>query len=145
MAIGDFDNDGDLDLFITNMNAAPSLLRNDGGNASNFISLRLVGTRSNRNGIGAVVKVTAGGHVQSAEVRSGSSFMSQSDLRLHFGLRRWTQADTIEIAWPSGLAETLHNLPANHFVTVIEGQGVTGNRPRAAQPIPPASSGVASP
>jgi len=145
LAIGDFDNDGDLDLFITNMNAAPSLLRNDGGNASNFISLRLVGTRSNRNGIGAVVKVTAGGHVQSAEVRSGSSFMSQSDLRLHFGLRRWTQADTIEIAWPSGLAETLHNLPANHFVTVIEGQGVTGNRPRAAQPVPPASSGVASP
>ena len=86
LAAGDYDNDGDVDLLIMNMNDRPSLLRNEGGNRNRFLNVRLVGTKSNRSAIGARVKVTAAGRTQVNEVRSGSSFMSQSDLRLHFGL-----------------------------------------------------------
>src|SRR4029077_11797690 len=101
LAIGDFDNDGDLDLFINNMNEPPSLLRNDGGNRLPFLSLKLVGVKSNRSAIGARVTLTTGARKQTMEVQSGSSFLSQSDLRLHFGLGRAKIVDKIEIRWPS--------------------------------------------
>src|SRR4029077_3473221 len=100
LAIGDFDNDGDLDLFINNMNEPPSLLRNDGGNRLPFLSLKLVGVRSNRSAIGTVVTLTAGGRKQVQQVQSGSSFFSQSDLRLHFGLGESQSVDRIDIRWP---------------------------------------------
>ena len=85
-AFGDYDNDGDIDVLVLNMNDVPSLLRNDGGNKSNWIKIKLMGTRCNRTAIGARVRVVTGEHSQVEEVHSGGSLMSQNDLRLHFGL-----------------------------------------------------------
>src|SRR6185437_2248187 len=85
-AFGDYDNDGDVDVLILNMSDLPSLLRNDGGNQQNWIKIKLIGTKCNRTGIGAHVRVVTGSHSQMNEVHSGGSVMSQSDLRLHFGL-----------------------------------------------------------
>src|SRR5204863_6458701 len=119
---GDYDNDGDLDLAIMNMNDVPSLLRNEGGNRNRFLNVRLVGTKSNRSAIGARVTVTAGGRTLIDEVRSGSTFMSQSDLRLHFGLGQAQSVDRIEIEWPSGVNQTVSGIAANKFITVVEGK-----------------------
>jgi len=131
LAFGDYDNDGDIDIFITNMNAPPSLLRNDYGSSGKFLSLQLIGSKSNRSGIGARVVVTAGGRRMVQEVRSGSTFLSQSDLRLHFGLGTAKQVDKIEIRWPYPKSfETLDNVAANQFVTVTEGAGITASRKR---------------
>ena len=85
-AFGDYDNDGDIDVLILNMNDLPSLLRNDGGNKKNWIKIKLIGTKCNRTAIGARVRVVTGKHAQMDEVHSGASVMSQSDLRLHFGV-----------------------------------------------------------
>ncbi len=85
-AFGDFDNDGDVDVIVNNLDGPPSLLRNDGGNRNNWIMIKCVGTRSNRSAIGTRVKVTSGAHSQIDEVMSGSSYYSQNDFRLHFGL-----------------------------------------------------------
>src|SRR5258707_5500156 len=99
MALGDFDNDGSVDIFVNNMNERPSLLKNS-GSEHHFVSLRLVGVKSNRSAIGARVSLYAGNRRQVQEVRSGSSFLSQSDLRLHFGLGGADKVDRIEIEWP---------------------------------------------
>lgn len=124
LAVGDFDNDGYVDLFVNNMNETPSLLRNSGG-GGRFLSLRLVGVRSNRSAIGARVTVTAAGRRQVQEVRSGSTFLSHSDLRLHFGLGAAEAAERIEIEWPfAGSADTLLNVKAGQFVTIVEGKGI---------------------
>ena len=90
-----------MDALILNMNDVPSLLRNDGGNAQNWIKIKLVGTKCNRTAIGARVRVTTGKHTQMNEVHSGTSVMSQSDLRLHFGLGKAAEADVIEVKWPT--------------------------------------------
>jgi len=128
LAAGDFDNDGFVDLFLNNMNEPPSLLRNSGAAAAgtaNFLSLRLVGVKSNRSAIGARVTVSAGGRSQVQEVRSGSSFLSQSDLRLHFGLGPATAADRIEIQWPyAGSRDVIGGVKAGQFLTVVEGRGI---------------------
>lgn len=130
LAVGDYDNDGNVDMFVWNMNEHPSLLRNSGG-GGHFLSLRLVGVKANRSAIGARVTVVAGGRRQVQEVRSGSSFMSQSDLRLHFGLGQERRVDRIEIEWPRlNLRETLPNVAADQFVIITEGQGVTDARSR---------------
>ena len=127
-AFGDFDNDGDVDVVVNNLDGPPSLLRNDGGNRNNWIMIKCVGTRSNRSAIGARVKVTSGEHSQIDEVMSGSSYYSQNDLRLHFGLGRATKADTIELAWPSGLKERFANLPANQIFVLQENKGILTSR-----------------
>ena len=121
-AFADYDNDGDLDLLVTNLRASPDLLRNDGENRNAWLILKLVGTRSNRDAIGARVKVRTGKATQIREVRSGSSYLSQNDMRLHFGLGRYKQVDLIQIRWPSGLHERLEKIQANQILTLIEGK-----------------------
>jgi len=127
-AFGDLDNDGDVDVVVNNLDGPPSLLRNDGGNRNNWILVRCVGTRSNRSAIGTRVKVTSGGHSQIDEVMSGSSYYSQNDFRLHFGLGRATQADNVELSWPSGLKESFQNLPANRLFVLQEAKGIIYTR-----------------
>ena len=124
VAFGDFDNDGDVDIVINNMNDPPVLLRNDGGNRNRWLQIKALGTRSNRSGIGAKVAVKAGEHTQVQEVRSGGSYLSQSDLTLHFGLGSAVQADLIEIRWPSGMLDRLTNVSTNQLIRVKEGEGV---------------------
>jgi enediyne biosynthesis protein E4 len=127
-AFGDFDNDGDVDVIVNNLDGPPSLLRNDGGNRNNWIMVKCVGTRSNRSGIGTRVRVTLGDHVQIDEVMSGSSYYSQNDLRLHFGLGRAAKVDLVELAWPSGAKETFRDLQANHLFVCHESKGIVDSR-----------------
>jgi hypothetical protein len=132
-AFGDFDNDGDVDVLINNLDGPPTLLRNDGGNRNNSLVIKCVGTKSNRSAIGTRVQVTAGGHNQMDEVTSGSSYYSQNDFRLHFGLGDRTNADTIELRWPSGVKERLQNVPANHLHVCHESKGIVSSH-RLARP-----------
>ena len=127
-AFGDFDNDGDIDVIVNNLDGPPSLLRNDGGNKNNWIMIKCVGTRSNRSAIGTRVKVTTSGHSQIDEVMSGSSYYSQNDFRLHFGLGRSSKADTVELSWPSGVKESFQNLPANRLFILQETKGILETR-----------------
>jgi enediyne biosynthesis protein E4 len=127
-AFGDFDNDGDVDVVVNNLDGPPALLRNDGGNRNNWIMIKCVGTRSNRSAIGARVKVTAGGHSQIDEVMSGSSYYSQNDLRLHFGVSKATKVDSLEVAWPSGVKENFKNLPVNQLMVVQESKGIVDTK-----------------
>ena len=123
-AFGDIDNDGDVDILVNDLDSSPQLLRNDGGNKNNWILVKTIGTRSNRNGIGAKVKVVSGDLVQLDEVRSGGSYISQNDLRLHFGLEKHTSVDLIQVRWPSGVVDTLTNVSVNKIVAVKEGKGL---------------------
>lgn len=135
VAAGDLFNDGRIDLVIENLEGQPMILRPEGLSHNHWISLELEGTRSNRLALNAQVKVIAGPLTQTDEVRSGGSYMSQSDLRLHFGLGNQIQADRIEIIWPSGAKETLTNLAADRFYCVEEGAGaVACSKIRPATP-----------
>jgi hypothetical protein len=127
-AFGDFDNDGDIDIIINNLDGPPTLLRNDGGNKNNWIMIKCVGTRSNRSAIGTRVKVTTGEHSQIDEVMSGSSYYSQNDFRLHFGLGRAGKADSVEVTWPSGAKESFTNLSANQLYVLQETKGIVSSR-----------------
>lgn len=124
-AFGDFNNDGCVDVVVNNQNAKPSLLTVTRQNQNHWINIHLVGTSSNRSAIGARVRCVAGALSQIDEVRSGGSYLSQSDLRLHFGLRDKTMIDLIEIRWPSGATDQLHNIPADQFIRVQEGGKLT--------------------
>ena len=119
-ATADYDNDGDLDLFVANNNQRGLLLRNDGGNRQHWLSVRTVGIHSNRNGIGARIRVVAGDLDQVEEVRSGSSYLSQNALRVHFGLGAHTRVDRIEIRWPSGVEQVLEDVAVDQFLTIQE-------------------------
>jgi hypothetical protein len=124
-AFGDYDNDGDIDVVVNNMNEIPSLLRNDGGNANNWIKVKLIGTKCNRTAIGARVRVATGKHSQMDEVHSGTSVMSQSDLRLHFGVGQAKTVDLLEIKWPTTQkVETFINLDPNQILIIKEGAGI---------------------
>jgi enediyne biosynthesis protein E4 len=123
VAVADFDNDGDLDILVTNNGQTPQLLRNDGGNRQHWLQVRLIGTRSNRDGIGAVVKIVAGGRTQIDEATGGGSYQAAHDPRLHFGLGGLVKVDSIEVKWPSGLVEKLANITADHVITIREGGG----------------------
>jgi enediyne biosynthesis protein E4 len=129
LSAADIDNDGDLDLLIGNVGQTADLLRNDGGNISNSLSIRTIGSKSNRDGIGARLKLTVGGKVLIQEVRAGSSYLSQSDLRVHFGMDKAPRADRLEIRWPSGAVDVLQDIEANQILTVTEGRGVTNRMP----------------
>jgi enediyne biosynthesis protein E4 len=128
VAAADFDNDGTVELLVNNSHDPPSLLKNY-GQRGNWALVKLVGTRSNRDAVGAQVKVWTNGHQQLQEVRSGGSYISQSDFRLHFGLGSATRVDQLEIRWPSGLVEKFENLPANRILTVKEGGGIVKQSP----------------
>ena len=125
LAAGDIDNDGDLDLLVTNNGQTADLLRNDGGHPGNALLVRLVGKKSNRDGIGARLRLTAGTTTEVREVKAGSSYLGQSDVRVHFGLGRSTEIDRLEIRWPAGATDVIRNVPVNHIVTIVEGEGLT--------------------
>ena len=123
-AFGDIDNDGDVDVVINDLDGPPQLLRNDGGNVNNSVLIKTIGVKSNRDGIGARVKITSGDLTQMGEVYSGGSYLSQNDLRLHFGLEKRTKIDLIEVHWPSGAVDKVTNVSANRILTIKEGQGL---------------------
>ena len=133
LAVGDLWNDGRLSAVVANRNAPPSLLVNEKSYSNHWIEIKTVGTRSNRSGIGARVSVKTGSRVQIDEVRSGSSYISNSDMRIHFGLGATKQIQHIEVRWPSGLVERFFNPTADSIVTITEGTGaeVTAARARA--------------
>jgi hypothetical protein len=123
-AFSDFDNDGRVDVVVNEMNDAPSLLHSTTNNGNHWVMIRLEGTKSNRSAIGARVTCVAGSLRQIDEVRSGGSFFSQNDFRLHFGLGAATRIDLLEIRWPSGTVERLRDLKIDQVITVKEGSGV---------------------
>ncbi len=123
-AIGDFDNDGDLDILVNNNGQPPQLLRNDGGNAHHWLQILLIGTKSNRDGVGSRVKLTAGELVLYDQRKGGMSYQSAQDPRLHFGLGKISKVDALEILWPSGMVTKLDNLKADQIIAVKEGQGI---------------------
>ena len=124
-AFGDIDNDGDVDVVINNLDGAPVVLRNDGGNSNNWINIKTVGSKKNRDALGALVKVTADNLVQLREVYSGGSYISQNDTRLHFGLGKKNRIDSIEIRWPSGgKTEVFRDVAVNQFLVIEEGKGI---------------------
>ena len=127
-AFGDIDNDGDMDVAVLNADDTPSLLRNDGGNARHWLEISTVGSRSNRDGIGARIRVSANGRVQRRDVMGNYSFLSQSQLRAHFGLGSATQADLVEIRWPAGGKQELRNVAADQWLVVSEADGIIQTR-----------------
>jgi len=129
-AFGDFDNDGDVDVLIMNLNEPPSLLRNDVKGDNRSIKVKLLGTKSNRSAIGARVTARYGGKVQAQEVLSQASYYSANDLRLHFGLGASDKVD-LDVRWPNGDVERVANVPANRMITIREGSGITKTEPFA--------------
>jgi len=123
-AFGDFDNDGKLEILIANLGEPPSLLKNTAPNTNHWLSVKLEGTGSNRSAIGARITLTAGGRKQIREVTSGGSYISQSDLRQHFGLGASERIDELKIRWPAGETESIGKLDADRFVTIQEGKAV---------------------
>jgi hypothetical protein len=123
VAFGDFDNDGDMDILVINMNEPPSLLRNDVSGANHWLKALLIGAASNRSAIGAEVVATYGERRQAQAVLAQSSYLSVNDRRLHFGLGAATRA-TLEIRWPNGGQEKIADLGADQLVVIREGSGV---------------------
>jgi hypothetical protein len=125
VAFADFDNDGRMELVVANSGDPPLLLHNDGvagGTPNHFVNFRLVGTRSNRDAMGARIRLRAGGIWQTREIAGGGSFLSQSDLRAHFGLGHNTTAEEVDVRWPSGLRQVFHGVSADKFFVIVEGR-----------------------
>ena len=124
LATADFDNDGDIDVALNIRGDYPELLRNDGGNTNNWLEVFLIGTKSNRDGIGASLKLTSEGFVEVEQAKGGMGYMSASDPRIHFGLGKRTKIESLEITWPSGKVDRLTDLPVNKIIAVKEGTGI---------------------
>lgn len=128
LATGDYDNDGGIDIVTNNRDDYPSLLRNVGGNANHWLTILLIGTRSNRDGIGASLKLTAEGVTHVEQAKGGMGYMSTSDPRIHFGLGKRTKIDSLEITWPSGRIDRLGNLPVDQITAIQEGTGIVSRK-----------------
>jgi hypothetical protein len=123
-AFGDINNDGNVDIVVLNAGAPPSLLMNRNSSSNHRVLFKLIGTKSNKAAIGARVTVKAGTLVQFDEVRGGASYISQNDLRLHFGLAANDKMQEVSIRWPNGETEVLHNVAADFIYTIAEGGGI---------------------
>jgi len=123
-AVGDFDNDGDLDILVNHCGGTPQLLRNDGGNAYHWLEISLIGTRSNRDGVGARLNLHAGELVLHGQRMGGRSYQSAQDPRLHFGLGGQSKIDAVEIRWPSGIVTKLSNIDVDRIIAIKEGEGI---------------------
>jgi len=134
LATADYDNDGDIDLAINVRGGAPELLRNDGGNAHNWVQVLLIGTKSNRDAVGASLKLVAEGFTQVKQRQGGMGYMSASDPRVHFGLGTRKTIESLEITWPNGAVEKLDKVPVNQIIAVKEGEGIV---PRPFPKVPP--------
>jgi hypothetical protein len=137
LAAGDLFNEGNVDVVVADLNNQPMILKNHGVEGRHWASFELAGTKSNRLALGARLKVIAGGMTQTAEIHSGGSYLSQNDLRAHFGLGVATRIDSLEIRWPSGAVEIVKNLAADTFYAVLEGKGIVPAeqiRPAKAEP-----------
>lgn len=124
LAVGDLFNDGNMDVVINDLDGRPMILKDHGVPGRHWVSFELAGTKSNRLALNARVKVTADGVVQTGEIHSGGSYLSQNDLRLHFGLGSATEIDSVEVDWPSGTVDKIGHLEADHFYSILEGQGI---------------------
>jgi hypothetical protein len=122
LAVGDLDDDGRLDVVVNDLDGSPQLLRNELAGAGNWLSVRLEGAGQNRNAIGATVTVRAGGRAQIRLVQSGSSYISQDDMRAHFGLGQAAVVDSLEVRWPDGSSTRQSGLKANQVVKVTQGR-----------------------
>ena len=127
-AVGDFDNDGDLDVAITARGDYPEILRNDGGNSNNWLEVKLIGTKSNRDGIGSVLKLVSEGVTQVEQAKGGMAYMSAHDPRIHFGLGKRRTIESLEVSWPSGAVTRLVNVSVNHIIAIKEGVGIVPDR-----------------
>ena len=133
LAVGDLFNNGRMDIVVGDIDGSPMLLRNTGTPSGHWVSFELTGTKSNRLALNARVAIVAGGMTQTDEIHSGGSYLSQNDLRVHFGLGEATKIDKVTIRWPSGVVEELSSVSADHFYTVLEGHGLVP--PQNARPI----------
>jgi hypothetical protein len=124
LAVGDLFNNGNVDVVISDLDGSPMVLRNHGIPGTHWASFELTGTKSNRLALNARIKIVAAGVTQSSEIHSGGSYLSQSDLRVHFGLGSAQKIDLVEINWPSGRIDKLSNLDADKFYSVLEGKGI---------------------
>jgi enediyne biosynthesis protein E4 len=136
-SFGDVFNNGNIDVLLLNVGEPPSLLKNENASGFHRVLFKLVGIKSNRAAVGARVTIHAAGVTQTGEVRGGGSYLSQNDLRLHFGLGMAKKMESLEIRWPSGKIETLENVAADAMYTIVEGSGI-----RDATPLPPPASGA---
>jgi hypothetical protein len=131
-AFGDIFNTGNIDIVVLNVGEPPSILLNTNHDGFHRVLFKLVGTKSNRAAIGARVTIRSAGVKQFSEVRGGGSYLSQNDLRLHFGLGTATKIDSVEVRWPNGIVETLQNVAADAIYTIVEGASI-----RDTKPLPP--------
>ncbi|MEQ1473803.1 MAG: CRTAC1 family protein [Candidatus Acidiferrum sp.] len=134
LAVGDLFNDGNMDVVVGDLDGSPMILRNHGITGRHWVSFELAGTRSNRLALNARIKIVAGGVTQTEEIHSGGSYLSQNDLRVHFGLGAVGKIDSVEIRWPSGKVENLGALPSDKFYSVLEGSGIVS--PDRVRPTP---------
>ena len=134
VAFADFDNDGFVDIVVANNGDAPLLLHNSGGNGNHFLNFKLIGIKSNRDAMGARIRVLAGGISQIREIEGGGSYLSQSDLRANFGLGKSARAEKVEVKWPSGLEQTFHNVEGDKFYLMEEGSDRLNMRRFAGRP-----------